>query len=95
VHCAVARSLLEKQEISFCGSVMHISLPSMNTVEIHGLPDDVDEKIFRAFIESKRKSGGGKTVNVQFNKSSKVAVVTFKEARGEFVHLSYLFFVKL
>ena len=63
------------------------SKPAMQeifSVEVKGLGDNTNEDTILLYFENKRRSGGGPVKELNYNKRSGVAIITFSEAEGEF-----------
>ena len=86
----VAESLLEKCEVTFSDSVMHIvkppctvlstaSLQEPVSVLLTGIPPGTKEDILVMYLENKRKSGGGPIRSMQYSQANGSAVVCFED----------------
>jgi len=87
---AVAESLLQKCEVTFGNSIMHIVKPSSTdpctpsvsepvSVQLTGIPPGTKEDILTMYLENKRKSGGGTIHSLQYNEVGGMAIVCFED----------------
>ena len=54
------------------------------SVEVKGLGDNTNKDTIQLYFENKRRSGGGPVEELNYDKGSGVAIITFSEAEGEF-----------
>ena len=62
----------------------HVRMPVENeekTVEVRGLPEEVDKELLSLYFTNKRRSGGGPLVSVE--KKGDHAFLVFEEAEGK------------
>lgn len=100
----VAESLLQKCEVTFSGSVMHIvkppsddlstgSVPEPVSIHLTGIPSGTKEEMLVMYLENKRKAGGGPIRSIQYNEVDGTAVVCFEDdtSRIRYLCLAYSF----
>ena len=53
-----------------------------DTIRVTGIDKPVSSDLLKMFFESKKRSGGGDTVKVDYKKEEGTAVVVFKKTEG-------------
>ena len=84
----VTVSLLTTCHYPTKGEGSNLATPETCSVEVKGLDADTNEDTIQFYFENKRRSGGGPVEEFKYKQGSGVAIITFKEAEGEFeLHL--------
>ena len=61
-----------------------------DAIEVRGFPKNADEEMVTMFLENKRKSGGGPTKEVTFNRTDGTAVVIYNDSNSKFCHFGLI-----
>ena len=64
------------------------------SVEISEIPPDMTKDKLIMILENKKRYGGGKIAEIQYNKCNKTALVAFEDQRGKELHLLIVFKVR-
>jgi len=60
------------------------------SVEISEIPQNMTKDKLIMILENKKRYGGGKIAEVQYNKRNMTAVVVFKDQKGKYLHYKLL-----
>lgn len=60
---------------------MSVESQENRTVEVLGVPEEVEDELLYLYFENKRRSGGGSLVSVELEGSR--AILVFEEAEGK------------
>ena len=74
--------MLTRNDVN-CSSVWRVNfIIRMAAIRVLGLPPDYDQEMVTMYFESKRKSGGGRVEEVQFEEDTGAFLVTFGDING-------------